>query len=159
MNTKERRNDMMQLPYQQILEVRSLKDDLKKRDILSRITYHIHCNSMCKMLKKSKKYVTFIYKKDIYSFVAFAMNIKDDRLEVNNVIDTYTIKFKNDGKMVIIETRSPLDEFLYITDKRDKNKDISFDVVKINNAQGYGEFCYGIMIDVIVDYMRGKREK
>lgn len=147
---------MMELPYQQILEVRSLKDDLKKSDILSRLTYIIHCNSMCKMLKKSKKYVTLIRKKDIYSFAVFAMNIKDDRLEVKSIIDTYTIKFKKGKEMVIIETRSPLDELLYITDKREENKEISFDVLKINNAQGYGEFCYGIMIDVIIDYMRGK---
>ncbi len=147
---------MMQLPYQQILEVRSLKDDLKKRDILSKLAYIIHCNSMCKMLKKSKKYVTLIRKKDIYSFAAFAMNIKDDRLEVKSIIDTYTIKFKKGEEMVIVETKSPLDELIYITDKREENKEISFDVLKINNAQGYGEFCYGIMIDVIMDYMRGR---
>lgn len=147
---------MMQLPYREILEIRSLKDDLKKKDILSQITYHFHCRSMCKMLKKSKKYVTLIQKKDIYSFAVFAMNIRDDRLEVNSTIDTYTIKFKKGKEMVIIETRSPLDEFLHITDKRDSQKDISFDVLKTNNAQGYGEFCYDIMIDVIVDYMRGK---
>lgn len=147
---------MMKLPYQQILEVRSLKDDLKKRDILGKLVYRFSCNSACRMLKRSKEYVTFINKKDIYSFAAFAMNIKDDRIEVNNIVDTYTIKFKKGDKEVIIETRSPLEEFLYVTDKRDKNKDIVFDVLKINNVQGYGEFCYGIIIDVIIDYMRGK---
>lgn len=146
----------MRLPYREILEIRSLRDDLLPKNIISNISYRIQSKSICRLLKKSKRYVNTVQKNDIYDFARFAININDGRLEITDNIDEYIIKFKKGREIVIVDTGSLGDDLIYITDKRDTRKDISFVVPKIVSSNDLGRFCYNIMVDIIIDYLRGR---
>lgn len=156
---------MMKIPYEQILEVRTMKDDIDKTKS-SRVSkwfynkgYQLQCRPIIKRLEDSTKQINYIDPSDLVSFAIFASQTFVPNTNIEAITKSFlgemtcTIKFNSVG--VSVTATSAKGERIHLIEYS-KKKDVQREVVALNTGIEPGRGVYNAMIDYIVKYLKGE---
>lgn len=157
---------MMKIPYEQIVEVRLMKDEIDKTRT-TRISkwfynkgYRFQCRPILNRLEESTKKINYIGPNDLINFAVLAYQTFVPGTDISATAKSCSfddmrcdIQFKSLG--VSVSTTSAKGDTIHLTEHSDK-RDVHREVVSLNTGIEPGRSIYNAMIDYISKYLKGE---